>query len=216
MLTIKVEGLEQLTKNLQLTAREIVKVARSTVDTTANAVKNIALDTATINYNITKKRLQETSRGAKTIYVKRSTQSDLSATVTFKGGTGTKSGDRPGLHHYADKDSLKRGKGIYPRVRVKKDSGWKTIKGGFYQTMPNGGVGIFEKLQPIVKHKKTIQGKRGPRTVWIEKVVRRTGPGIKQIVEDKDVNAIVISKSREMLQVKMREAVAKVIAKRQG
>lgn len=196
MLTIKVEGLEQLTRNLRLTAREIVKVARSTVDTTANAVKSIALDTATTHYNIDKKRLQETSRGNKTIYVQRSTQSELSATITFKGGTDTKSGDRPGLHHYASKDSLKRGKGIYPRVRVKKDSGWNTIKGGFYQTMPNGGVGIFERI---------------PGT---KKIARRTGPGIKQIVENEEVNAIVMRKGREMLQEKMRQAMAKVIGKR--
>lgn len=197
MLTIKVEGLEQLTRNLRLTAREIIKVTRSTVDTTANAVKTIALDTATANYNIDKKRLQETSRGAKTIYVKRSTQSDLSATITFKGGIGTKSGDRPGLHHYAAKASLKRGKGIYPRVRIKKDSPQQEIKGGFYQTMPNGGVGIFERI---------------PGT---KKIARRTGPGIKQIVENEEINMIVMNKSREMLQEKMRMAVAKVIAKRQ-
>lgn len=198
MLTIKVEGLEQFSRNLRLTAREIVKVTRSTVDTTANAVKTIALDTATAHYNIDKKRLQETSRGAKTIYVKRSTQSDLSATITFKGGTGTKSGDRPGLHHYADKKSLKRGKGIYPRVRIKKDSPQTEIKGGFYQTMPNGGVGIFERI---------------PGT---KKIARRTGPGLKQIVENEEITMIVMNKGREMLQEKMRQAVVKVIAKRQG
>ena len=198
MITVKVEGLEQLTQRLNLTARELVKITRSTVDTTATAVKSLALDEAEKQYNISKARLKKTSRGQDTIYVKRSTQTNLLAIVTFKGGTGTKSGDRPGLHHYADKDSLKRGKGIYPKVRVKKDSGWKTIKGGFYQTMPNGGVGIFER----------IPGTR--------KIARRTGPGIKQIVENKEMDIIIKNKSRELLQEKMRAAVAKVIAKRAG
>ena len=196
MITVKVEGLEQFTQKLNLTARELIKVTRSTVDTTATAVKSLALNEAEKHYNIKKSRLQKTSRGQATIYVKRSTQTELSAIVTFKGGTGTKAGDRPGLHHYADKGSLKRGKGIYPKVRIKKDSGWKTIKGGFYQTMPNGGVGIFERI---------------PDT---KKIARRTGPGIKQIVENDEVNAIIIRQSRELLQEKMRVAVAKVIAKR--
>ena len=196
MITVKVEGLEQLTQRLNLTARELVKITRSTVDTTATAVKSLALNEAAKHYNILKKRLQETSRGEPTIYVKRSTQTDLSSIVTFKGGTGTKAGDRPGLHHYADKDSLKRGKGIYPKVRIKKDSGWETIKGGFYQTMPNGGVGIFERI-PDAK-----------------KIARRTGLGIKQIVENEEMNIIIKNKSRQILQEKMKAAVAKVIAKR--
>lgn len=205
MITIKVEGLEQTIRNLNLTAKEIVKVTRSTVDTTAIAVKNLALNTATAHYNIDKKRLQATPRGSPTIYVRRSTRVDLSAMVIFKGGSGTKAGDRPGLHHYADQSSLlaswyaqkyDRKKKYYPKVRVKKDSGWETIKGGFYQTMPNGGVGIFERI---------------PNT---KKIARRTGPGIKQIVENEEINAIVIGKSRELLQEKMREAVTKVIAKR--
>ena len=198
MITIKVEGLERLQQNLKLTVKELIKITRSTVDTTATAVKALALNEAETHYNISKKRLQETSRGQKTIYVKRSNQADLSAIVTFKGGTGTKAGDRPGLHHYADKASLKRGKGIYPKVRIKKDAGWKTIKGGFYQTMPNGGVGIFEQ----------VPGSKG------KKIVRRTGPGIKQIVENREMSAIIRDKSREILQGKMRQAVAKVIAKR--
>lgn len=196
MVTIKVEGIEQLTRKLNLTTRELTKIIRSTVDTTATTVKALALNEAAKHYNIRKSRLQKTSRGESTIYVKRSTQTELSAIVTFKGGTGTKAGDRPGLHHYADKNSLKRGRGIYPKIRVKKDSGWNTIKGGFYQTMPNGGVGIFERI---------------PGT---KKIVRRTGPGIKQIVEDKDMNAIVIRGSRKILQEKMKAAVAKVIARR--
>ena len=194
MITVKVEGIKELAEKLKLTAREITKTIRSTVDTTATAVKSLALDEAEKQYNISKARLRKTSRGQDTIYVKRSTQTDLSAIVTFKGGTGTKAGDRPGLHHYADKGSLKRGKGIYPMVRIKKDSGWKTIKGGFFQTMPNGGVGIFERI---------------PDT---RKIARRTGPGIKQIVENEEMNTIIKNKSREILQEKMRIAVAKVIA----
>mgnify|MGYP001577116389 CR=1 FL=1 len=85
---------------------------------------------------------------------------------------------------------------MYPKYRIKKDSGRGTVKGGFYQTMPNGGVGIFER----------IPGTR--------KIVRRTGPGIKQIVEDKDMNAIIIAKARLIMREKMQAAVAKVIAKR--
>ena len=196
MITIKVEGLEQLTQRLKLTQKELTKITRSAVDTTATAVKSLALSEADKQYNIQKSRLQKTSRGQATIYVRRSTQTDLSAMVTFKGGTGTKAGDRPGLHHYGNKSSFKRGKGIYPKVRIKKDSGWKTIRGGFYQTMPNGGVGIFERI---------------PGT---KKIARRTGPGIKQIVENKEINDIIIGKSRQILQKKLRQAVAKVIAKR--
>ena len=196
MITIKVEGIKELTDRLKLTARELTKITRSTVDTTATAVKTLALDEAEKQYNISKARLKKTSRGQDTIYVKRSTQTELSAIVTFKGGTGTKAGDRPGLHHYADKGSLKRGKGIYPKVRIKKDSGWKTITGGFYQTMPNGGVGIFERI---------------PKT---RKIARRTGPGMKQIIENEDMNAILKGKSKDILQEKMQRSVAKVIAKR--
>ena len=43
MITVKIEGLDRLAESIKLTAREIVRAARSTVDTTATAIKALAL-----------------------------------------------------------------------------------------------------------------------------------------------------------------------------
>ena len=196
MIAIKIKGLDELAASMQLTAREIVRAARSTVDTTATAIKALALSEAEKHYTIKKSRLTKTSRGQETIYVKRSNQTELNAVVTFKGGASTKSGDRPGLQHYASKASLKRKKGSYPKYRIKKDSAQQEVIGGFYTVMPNGGEGIFERI---------------PGT---KKIARRTGPGIKQIVENEPVNSIILAKAQEILHIKMVQAVNKIVVKR--
>ena len=200
-ITIEVKGLKELMNKLQAFPKAMKKAERSAVDTTATAVKNLAINEATRLYNIKEtKRLTKDSRGHDTIYVKRSTQTASIAVVTFKGGSNAKSGDRPGLQHFAtNKPPAKRKKGWEPTYKIKRSGGSKSIPRGFYGEGKLKGQGIFQR-----------------KADGSNKIVRRTGIGMKQIAESKEVLLRIQNEGQALLKKKMGEAIKKQIEKMKG
>ena len=196
---IKINGLDKLVAKLKDFPVALKRAIRNATDTTATAVKNIAVKEAERTFNVAKARLTKTSKGSPTIYVKRTTQTEQHATVTFKGGAGAKAGDRPGLQHYAtNKPPRKRTKGWKPSYRTRRAGMSEVVERGFYGEGKLKGQGIFE------------------RQVGSKKIVRRTGPGIKQIVERREVMSVVKREGEEVFKAKVVEAVGKQLKKLKG
>ena len=202
MIKIDIRGIKALTDHLDFTAKEIAKITRNATDGTATAVKNLAAKEAIKVYNIERKRLITDNRGRSTVYVKRTTQAQPFAVVTFRAGQNAKDGDRPGLQHYALKGSLKRGPGLYPSYQIKRNGPVRSAYPSFFiRFKKTGGEGIVDKHPAAV----TSEGKR--------KLVRRTGPNLKQMME-KDIKVVVLEQGHVIFFEKLRTQIAKLLKKK--
>lgn len=200
MIKIDIRGIDVLTKHLDLTAKEIAKATRNAIDGTATTVRNLAVNEAVKVYNIDKARLITDNRGKSTVYVKRTTQSQPFAVITFRGRKGER--DRPGLNHYVNWASVRRGPGQYPTYQIKRGGVIKSAEPSFFMRFKTtGGWGIVEKHPTEL----TSTGKR--------KLVRRTGPNLKQMLE-KDIKVVVLKQGQLIFFTKLREQIAKAINKR--
>lgn len=194
---IKVEGIDDLLRELREFPKELGRACRNAENTTATAVNKEGFKIASEEYNINQARLKKDSRGRATSYVKRSSPGSPGAVVTFKGGDGPKAGDRPGLQHFkADKQERNKAqKGWKPSYQVKRDGAVKQVERGFYGEGKLKGQGIFQRRDDN------------------RKIVRQTGPSIKQMVESSEVYDQLRGKAETLLMQKMQEAVDKQLAK---
>ena len=197
MLEIKIDKAQVERITQLLSPSELGRAIRNAINTTATTVKNTAVDRAEGIYNIARARLIKTPAGSPAIYVKRATQSEQQATITFKGGAGAKAGDRPGLQNYAtNKPPRKRTKGWKPSYKIRRAGTSIVVERGFYGEGKLKGQGIFERREGS------------------KEIVRRTGPGIKQIVERREVMDVVKREGKEIFKSKIVEAVRKQLEKR--
>ena len=196
MLIFKIEGLEELTKELQEFPKAIQRATRSAIDTTATAVKNLGIDESYRVYNVEMARLLKDSRGRVTSVVKRTTQTNPTAIVTFKGGDNPKAGDRPGLQHFAtNKPPSKRTSGWKPIYAITRGGTPKTVKRGFFGEGKLKGQGIFQRQEGT------------------KKIVRQTGSSLKQMVMSSAVYPRIEKEGMSILAQKLIEAVDKQLKK---
>src|SRR3972149_26880 len=177
MLEIKIDKaqLERITQALN--PKELQRAVRNATDTSTTAIRKMVIDTAFDKYNInTKARLRKDPKGRDTSWVERTTPQKPFAKIIFRGGTTPKSGDRPGLHHFA----VGSPKGI-PTYKIKRSGGVKTVPNAFYGAGKLKGLGIFERSKTDKISFTTRGGKSGMRP----KLIRRTGLSTKQMLEDK-------------------------------
>ncbi|CAG0980965.1 hypothetical protein ANRL2_02435 [Anaerolineae bacterium] len=195
---IKIEGMDDLLKELREFPKELARASRNAENTTATAVNGEGFRIASEEYNITQARLKKDSRGRATSYVKRSSPGSPGAVVTFKGGDGPKAGDRPGLQHFKTdrQERNKTQRGWKPSYQVKRDGSVKQVERGFYGEGKLKGQGIFQRRDDSSR-----------------KIVRQTGPSIKQMVESSEVYDQLRGRAETLLMQKMVEAVNKQLAK---
>lgn len=198
MIEIKIEGLDKLLSKLDGDMKVIGRASRNAENTTATALRKAALQEATRVFNIKESRLKKDSRGRDTIYIRRSSPTKPGAVITFKGGDNPKAGDRPGLQHFkVDKQERnKKEKGWSPTVQIRHKGAKEAVPDAFYGVGKLKGQGIFQR-QPNSR-----------------KIVRRTGPSIKQMIEHADVFNHVKDKAESILRQKLIEAIGKQLAKK--
>src|SRR3989304_9940173 len=194
---IKIIGLDALIKDLKDFPKAIERAARNAENTTATAVNKEGIKIAPEVYNLTQPRLKKDARGRATSYIKRSSPSSPGAVVTFKGGDNPKAGDRPGLQHFKTdaQERNKKQKGWKPSYKIKRGGQVKQVERGFYGIGRLKGQGLFQRRETG------------------RKIVRRTGPSLKQMVENVDVYGQVESGAHTLLHQKMLEAVEKQLNK---
>lgn len=194
---IKIEGIDKLLQELHEFPRAMDRAARNAENTTATAIKKAGVELSSEVYNIQPSRLKKDSRGRPTIYVKRSSPSSPGAVVTFRGGDHPKAGDRPGLQHFKmdAQERNKKEKGWKPSIKIKRGGQVEKIDRGFYGQGKLKGQGIFQRSESN------------------KKITRRTGPSIKQMVENSEVYSQLKERGETLLAQKMREAVDKQLKK---
>lgn len=194
---IKIIGLDDLLKDLREFPKSISRASRNAENTTATAVRKEGFMVAAEEYNILQSRLKKDSRGRATSYVKRSSPGSPGAVVTFKGGSSPKDGDRPGLQHYkTDKrETNTKQKGWAPSYKIKRSGQTEQVERGFYGIGKLKGQGIFQRRETG------------------RKIVRQTGPSIKQLIESSEVYDKLKGRAETVLMQKMVEAVDKQLAK---
>ena len=196
---IEIKGMEALKAKLHAFPKELARAERNAVNTTATAVKNLGIDEAFKSYHVDKKsRLKKDSRGRDVSFIKRAREGEITARVIFRGGDNPKAGDRIGIQHFkVDKQARnKKEKGWRPSIKVLHSGAAEKIEHGFYGVGKLKGQGIFQR-----------QG--GGR-----KLVRRTGPSLKQMVERAGVYSAVEQKGHDILKQALTVAINKQIAKR--
>lgn len=178
MAGVKITGLKGIAK--MLNPKKMSKVIRNTVNGAATTIRKESIDLAAETYNIKKGRIRKDSRGRDTTFVKRARAGEDKAIVTYRGGANPKDKDRPGLHHFSSNKSQTNRKQSGPKVRIKRGDALKVVERGFFGVGRLQGMGIFER----------IEGSR--------KIVRRTGPSTKQMVEDEDIYTKVKAMHRKI------------------
>ena len=208
MLEIKIDK-AQLERIAQaLNPKELQRATRNATDTATTAIRKMAIDTAFDKFNINlKARLRKDPKGRDTSWVERTTQVKPMAKIIFRGGTNPKSGDRPGLHHFAVGSQSGT-----PTYKIKRSSGVKTVPNAFYGKGKLKGLGIFERSKTEKISFTTRGGKAGMRP----KLVRRTGFSTKQMIEDRETLAKVKTEGQIILLAKLKEQVEKQLRKRRG
>jgi len=159
MADIKIKGLRKFAKLL-----DPKKVERATVNAlnqTATEYRKITVNEAAKIFNIPKSRIKKDSRGKDTTFIEKARKGKEKVVIEYRG-------NRPGLHHFSpNKQMINKKKP--PKIRIKKSGKVETIERGFFATA-NESRGLFER-----------EGKkRYP-------ISRRTGPSMKQMYEDDDI-----------------------------
>lgn len=198
MVKIEIKGIDQLIAKLNGDVKAIGRAIRNAENTTATALRKVALKETTRVFNIKESRLKKDSRGRDTIFIRRSSPTNPGATITFRGGDSPKSGDRPGLQHFkTDKQERnKKEKGWTPTVQIRRGGSVESVSDAFYGVGKLKGQGIFQR-QPNIR-----------------KIVRRTGPSIKQMVEHAEVLPSVKAQGVSIFRQKLIEAIGKQLAKK--
>lgn len=156
------------------------RAIKNAVNATATKVRKICYVEATKEYNIKATRLKKDPRGKPTSYIQRANRNKPTAKITFRGGSRPKSGDRPGLSHFAIGQKRNKKKGS-PKIKMRRTGSVEVVERGFYGIGKLKGQGIFQR------------NKTG------RKLTRRTGPSTKQMVEDPKVFSRVQIKSVDIL-----------------
>ena len=198
MIEIRIEGVDKLLAKLNDDVKAIARAMRNAENTTATALRKAALQSVVRIFNIKEARLKKDSRGRDTIFIRRSSPTNPGATITFRGGDSPKSGDRPGLQHFkTDKQERnKKQKGWTPTVQIRRGGSPESIANAFYGVGKLKGQGIFQRQEGL------------------RKIVRRTGPSIKQMVEHSEVLPSVKAQGESIFRQKLIEAIGKQLAKK--
>lgn len=193
MAGVRITGLKGVATLLD--TKKMDKVIRNTVNGTATAVRKISLDLAGETYNIKKGRIKKGPRGRDTTFIKRARAGEDKAVVIYRGGANPKDKDRPGLHHFSSNKSQTNRKRSGPKFRIKRGDAVKTVERGFFGIGRLQGQGIFQR----------VEGSR--------KIIRRTGPSTKQMVEDRDIYTKVESRHGRVFTEKFNVQMAKIFGR---
>lgn len=168
---INVTGEKKILAKLKGMPKAVDRAKKNAENTTATEIRKKSLVIVSRVYNIKSSRIKKDSRGRKTTYVQKVKQSGRGARIEYKGGSSTKAGDRPGLHHFRVGASQKNKKaaGSNPKIKIKKSSNTEVIDRGFYGEGKLKGTGIWQREE-------------GGRSIH-----RRTGPSMKQMITDRAV-----------------------------
>lgn len=190
MAGVKINGLKDIAKLLD--TKRMGKVIRNTVNGTATAVRKLSLDLAGETYNIKKGRVKKDPKGRDTTFIKRARAGEDRATITYRGGANPKDKDRPGLHHFSPNKSQTNRKRSGPKVRIKKGDALLPVERGFFGVGRLRGQGIFQRKEDSLK------------------IVRRTGPSTKQMVEDRDIYSKVEAMHKKLYTEKFNAQMRKI------
>ena len=174
-----------------LDVKKVARASRNAINTTATATRKLSLVEGEKEYNIKQARLKKDSQGKPTTFIIRASRTRDHATITYKAVK--RDSDRPGLQHYrVDRGQTNKKKpGSNPRVRIRRSGGTEIVPRAFYGVGKLKGQGIFQRK---------LTGK---------KIVRRSGPSIRNIIEDTKVSAVVSRKSiillRDNFRIKLRD-----------
>ena len=182
---IDIKGLKKVRSLID--PRKIKRATKNAVNVTATATRKLSFAEGEKAFNIKQPRLKKDSRGRPTTVILRATQTRDNATIVYKAIK--RDSDRPGLQHYRVDRGMRNKKkpGSNPRTRIRRSGGVEKVPRGFYGVGTLKGQGIFQ------------------RKLGTKDIVRRSGPSIRNIIEDRTVKGIVSRKSLIFLRENTRD-----------
>jgi hypothetical protein len=196
---ITVKGLEELTREFRLLPQEIARATRNAVNTTATEIRKVSIDEAFKTYHIkNRSRLNKDSTGRNISYILRARMGESSASIRYIGGTSKRDSDRLGLQNFkTDKQERNiRRTGWQPSFKIRRNESTKKLERGFYGVGKLKGQGLFQRK---------LNGR---------KLTRRTGPGLKLMVESQHILPSVVLQGQSILTRHIISAVEMQIKKR--
>jgi hypothetical protein len=159
MAKVKIKGIEEFAKVLE--SKDIGKATVNALNQTATEYRKETVNESAKIFNLSKTRIKKDSSGKDTTYIAKARTGQESATIEYKT-------ERPGLQHFSSNKAMVNKKNS-PKVKIKKGGSAETIERGFFATA-KGARGLFQR-----------EGKKS------YPISRRTGPSMKQMYEDKDI-----------------------------
>lgn len=199
--TIEIFGLEELHRDF-LDPKKYMRAMVNALNVTATAYRKESLKRANQVFTIKSQRIKRDRNGPTTFILRARAPHRDNAVVGFHGR-------RPGLHHYATrkenpksyKNPGRKGSTNYrfkhPKFKIKKRDRAEDLVRGFFQTMPRGGFGLWQR-----------KGKKS------RPFARRTGPSIIQMYMDDEIHKPMEKKLPKMIEDNFDKKLADQIKKK--